>query len=433
MTKFTPINPDDAGDLTLFVDSADNRLKFKGHTGDVREIDMSRVEPVPIPVPVPTPTASGVALNILDHTDSGKDIYLAIIGYQGDQWPTSIDSVFSYMNADGSVSVCASGQTFEDFSFKLNDMASGVTLPYFSSGRITISFDKKITSPAISTGSQIINPSVLNPNDLNYYTIWGMMEFSNQLEPPTDTTVCNIDTTLVDGFTFPIGLTLVGGTFGVQTAGAMTASRDDLVAAFEKLPKAFTDQILYDASGNFIRISSPALGVTGGVVPFPADYLDDYITSTWNHYASGTGNVLTFEIPLTVSIPVSGTVNAENVFEFTDANGETYNIPKPSTSDVLGCQGVFVGLNTNDGIVKRIVGAALNRGVLQNGTGFCDASTFYKTEPVNEYAKLVHQLSVSGTNYAFSYDDVCSMYSSDIADGKPTSLTIDLQVWPDVC
>ena len=52
MTKFTPINPDDAGDLTLFVDSADNRLKFKGHDGNVRKIDMSRAEVEPNPIPV---------------------------------------------------------------------------------------------------------------------------------------------------------------------------------------------------------------------------------------------------------------------------------------------------------------------------------------------------------------------------------------------
>ena len=264
-----------------------------------------------------------------------------------------------------------------------------------------------------------------------------MMEFSNQLQPPTDTTVCNIDTTLVDGFTFPISLTLVGGTYGVQTAGAMKSSRDDMIASFEKLPKAFTDQILYDPSGNFVRIASPALGVTGGVVPFPSDYLDGYIASTWSQYATGTA--LSFNLPgYADASPVSGSVNSGNVFAFTDAVGDSYSIPLPSTSDTLGCQGVFVGTGTGtyllkDGIVKRIVGAALNRGVLQNGTGFCDADTFYKTTPVNEYAKLVHELSVSGTNYAFSYDDVCNMYSSDIADGKPTSLTIDLQVWPDVC
>jgi hypothetical protein len=312
-------------------------------------------------------------------------------------------------------------------------MASGVTVPYFSSGRISISFDKMITSIPINAGSGIINPSVVNVNDPNYNTTWGFMEFSNQLQPPTDTTVLNIDTSLVDGFTFPIGLTLVGGTYGVQKAGAMKSSRADSIAAFEKLSTVFTDQILY-CSGNFVRINSPALGVTGGAVPFPSDYLDAYIASCWNHYASGNGNVLTFNIPgFESSSPVSGTVNAENVFMFVDASGESYSIPLPSTKDVLGCQGIFVGLNTKDGIVKRIVGAALNRGVLQNGTGFCDASTFYKTAPVNEYAKLVHEISVSGMNYGFSYDDVCNMYSSDIADGMPTSLTIDLQVWPDVC
>jgi hypothetical protein len=377
-----------------------------------------------------------VNLTINDHTDSGKEIYIAIIGYQGDQWPTNANSVFSYMNADGSISVCQSGQTFQDFSFNLKDMAPGIGLPYFSSGRITISFDKKVVSPAITSGSQIINPSVVNVNDDNYYTIWGFMEFSNQLKPPTDTTVCNIDTSLVDGFSFPLNITLSGGTYGVQTAGAMKDSRDDLIAAFEKLPTDFTNQILYDVSGNFIRITSPALGVTGGAVPFPSGYLDTYIQSTWNHY---TTNTLTFNLPgYPEASPVSGTVNNQNIFCFTDAGGDTYNIPLPSTTDTLGCQGVFVGIGTGDhllkdGIVKRIVGAALNRGVLQNGTGFCDSNTFYKTAPINEYAKLVHELSVSGTNYAFSYDDVCNMYSSDIADGEPASVIIDLEVWPDVC
>ena len=374
-----------------------------------------------------------VNLTINDNTKSDKDVYISIIGYQGDQWPTNADSVFSYMNADGSVKVCQSGQTFEDFSFNLKSMSSGISLPYFSSGRLTISFDKMITSPPILSGSQIINPSIVNVHDLNYHTIWNMMEFSNQLQPPTDTTVCNIDTTLVDAFSFPLKLTLVGGTYGTQTAGAMIASRDDLVKDFEKLPKDFTDQILYNASGSFVRITSPTMGVTGGAVPFPSDYFDSYIESNWKQYSSEPA--LTFDIPGYESAsPVNGTVNTSGVFVFTDAGGDKYYIPKPSTTDMLGCAGPFVaeGSGTHflkDGIVKRIVAAALNRGVLQSGTGFCNSDIFYVNEPVNEYAKLVHKLSASGTNYAFPYDDVCTIYSSDIADGEPTSVTIDLETW----
>jgi len=374
-----------------------------------------------------------VDLKINDNTKSGKEVYISIIGYQGDQWPTNADSLFSYMNADGSVHVCQSGQTFQDFSFNLKNMATGISLPYFSSGRVTISFDKMITSPPIQSGSQIINPSIVNIHDKNYHTVWNMMEFSNQLEPPTDTTVCNIDTTLVDAFSFPLKLTLVGGTYGTQTAGAMTASRDELVADFKKLPKAFTDQILYDVSGSFVRITSPTMGVTGGAVPFPADYFDAYIDSNWDQYA--TPPALSFDIPGYASAsPVSGVVNTSGVFVFTDAEGDTYHIAKPSTTDMLGCAGPFVATGSGthflkDGIVKRIVAAALNRGVLQSGTGFCNSEMFYINEPVNEYAKLVHKLSASGTNYAFPYDDVCTIYSSDIADGAPTSVTIDLEPW----
>lgn len=374
-----------------------------------------------------------VKLTINDNSNSGKEVYIAIIGYQGDQWPTNANSVFSYMNADGSISVCQSGQTFQDFSFKLKDMAPGIGLPYFSSGRVTISFGQPITSPPILSGSMIINPSIVNTHDANYYTIWNMMEFSNQLKPPTDATVCNIDTTLVDSFNFPLKLTLVGGNYGIQTAGGMTATRDRLIDEFKKLSSDFTNQILHDASGNFIRMTSPSLGVTGGPVPFPSGFLDTYIESTWNQYT--TGEPLVFNLPgYPESSPVSGTVNSANDFVFTDAGGDTYNIPLPSTTDTLGCCGVFVGTGSGvhlakDGIVKRIVAAALNRGILQNGTGFCDSSTFYVNEPINEYAKLVHELSVSGTNYAFPYDDVCNMYSSDIADGEPTSVTIDLEPW----
>ena len=374
-----------------------------------------------------------VNLNINDNSNSGKDVFVSIIGYQGDQWPTNADSVFSYMNADGTVNVCSSGQSFSDFSFNLKNMATGISLPYFSSGRVTISFDKMITSPPIQSGSQIINPSIVNIHDKNYHTVWNMMEFSNQLEPPTDTTVCNIDTTLVDAFSFPLKLTLVGGTYGTQTAGAMTASRDELVADFKKLPKAFTDQILYDVSGSFVRITSPTMGVTGGAVPFPADYFDAYIDSNWDQYA--TPPALSFDIPGYASAsPVSGVVNTSGVFVFTDAEGDTYHIAKPSTTDMLGCAGPFVATGSGthflkDGIVKRIVAAALNRGVLQSGTGFCNSEMFYINEPVNEYAKLVHKLSASGTNYAFPYDDVCTIYSSDIADGAPTSVTIDLEPW----
>jgi len=380
---------------------------------------------------------SVINLNIKDNSGSNKDVYVSIIGYQGNQWPAGANSVWSYVKIDGSVDVCASGQSLQDFSFKLSEF-TGKEMPYLSSGRVSISFDSPLTSNPIASGNQMPYPSTTDVNDVNWNTIWDKVEFSNQQKPPTTWVGCDVDVTLVDGFSFPMNVTLTGGQFGAQTKGGMTVTREEMFKNFRTMSKDFTEQIVVE-SGNDIRVLSPAAAVSrvSGTGPaFPDDFLNSYIDTCWKTYSEG--QTLTIDMPAYSGSVAVGTVNSKNnEFVFVDQFHDTFIIPKPTTSEVLGCNGVFVQTSSGnawhqqkDGIVKMTVAGYMNRGVLQNKDNYCDDKTFYPSgTSCNEYAKMIHEFSVSGNNYAFPYDDACNKYSANLADTEPTSVEIELLPW----
>lgn len=79
------------------------------------------------------------------------------------------------------------------------------------------------------------------------------------------------------------------------------------------------------------------------------------------------------------------------------------------------------------GPIARSLCAALTRGTLgrldtqPSGT----AADFYTGEPVNTYAKLIHDSMVDGKAYAFAFDDV-GAFESLVHDGDPRSAGIIL-------
>jgi hypothetical protein len=79
------------------------------------------------------------------------------------------------------------------------------------------------------------------------------------------------------------------------------------------------------------------------------------------------------------------------------------------------------------GPIARTLCAALNRGTL--GTIDTQPSTnaadFYKNNPTNQYAKLVHANMADGKAYAFAFDDVGN-FESLVHDDAPTSASITL-------
>jgi hypothetical protein len=438
-THFTPMNPDDAKDYTLFVDSSDGKLKFKGGKGNIRLIEMSYCPPVPVPTPPTPPSVVNIPLNIKDNSGSQQDVFFSIIGYQNDQWlvdPTA--RKWSYMDSNGNPQVCASGQNFGGYFHKIENGEYNGNLPYFFSGRITFAFGEAPPYYPVLDPTGLPMPSATDINDSWWNVINDKVEFTNKNTAlSADITTLNCNTTMVDGFGAPIYLAISGSVFGYQSAGSLAVSREAAFNEFNALSPDYTAQIT-SVSGNFVRVLSPktAISRVSGTGPmFPPDLMDSYIDGVWSYF-SQPGNYFDVKLAPYAGFPLgvatSGSV-VNGTFTFTDPAGLTsFTIDKPSTSDLLGCAGVFNVTNpvngTWDGNIKVAVAGAMNRGVAVN-PDVCNVNNFYSGANHNQYAKTVHDISVNKANYAFPYDDACNLYSSDISDNQPSGMWIQLQPW----
>lgn len=380
-----------------------------------------------------------VSLEIKDNSGYSGNVYFSVIGLQNDQWNVNpLIRQWSYMDANGDAQVVASGQNWGQYFQPLSGTFNG-NLPFFFSGRVTFCFgDPPSYFPALNP-SGLPMPSTTDVNDAWWNVINDKIEFTNKnTSLGADVTVLDCNTTLVDGFGVPIILSISGNDHGIQSAGSLNVTRHEAFTEFSGLSSAYTQQIV-ESSGEYVRILSPqmALSRVSGTGPmFPADLMNTYIDQVWDHF-SKPGNYYNIKLDAYAGFPLgvetSGSV-VDGIFTFTDPSttGNVFTINKPSTSELMSCNGVFNVTNpyngTWDGNIKTSVAGSMNRGVATRDK-VCDPDHFYAGIVKNEYAKTVHAISVSGVNYAFPYDDACNLYSSNMADGHPFGMTIELQPW----
>jgi hypothetical protein len=222
-------------------------------------------------------------------------------------------------------------------------------------------------------------------------------------------------------FGFPVRLQLQGQGGFNQTVGE-TETRAALFSEFvSQVPSQF--QALAQAPYAPYRIVAPAHGSfnAGGA---NATYLDSYIQSIWNQYATST---LTFT-------DAQGTFNGHVVngqFQFTDGQGTYYINSMPTTAMVLLGDGVLNdATNAAPGVpvakqlqIQAQLCAALNRHVAGNSSQWATSGDFYSTAPTNYYSAFWHAHSINGLTYGFPYDDVNS-FSSSLIGTNPTVATI---------
>jgi len=114
---------------------------------------------------------------------------------------------------------------------------------------------------------------------------------------------------------------------------------------------------------------------------------------------------------------------------FTNTSGaQVASFNKPTSSNVWGCDGNLQAPNDLVvGPIARTLCAALNRGTL--GTidtqPSLNAADFYKSNPTNQYARIIHANMTDGKAYAFPFDDVGN-FESLVNDGDPRSAGIVL-------
>ncbi|MGP3927043.1 glycoside hydrolase family 64 protein [Streptomyces sp. 8N616] len=349
--------------------------------------------------------AAGLPLTISNKTGeyANASIWVYIVGNDGKQQvrvtpegelkPVSLSDNGSDGFTDYAIPLSGSGDTT-------------LTLP-FMSGRIYTALGDKLKFKAVEDGNgaaALAYPAGWVESDPNYAVLHDCAEFTYK-----DTGMfCN--TTMVDMFSVPMAIHLTGAKD--QTTGTL---RDGARA------KIFSDIAAQDGFGKLViddrRIIAPGHGMDAGL--FAKDYLAPYIDEVWSAYESKDLVVTTNAGKFT------GRVSGGKL-SFTGPG--TVSFDKPSTRDVLFCDGTLAAPNDQiTGPVAAILGAGFNRTTLhdQAAQPSTDPATFYGTELTHHYAKVMHEASEDGKAYGFAFDDVAS-FASYIEDGAPQRITLTL-------
>ncbi|RCV47377.1 beta-1,3-glucanase family protein [Marinitenerispora sediminis] len=316
----------------------------------------------------------------------------------------------SYVTRDGVLTAVRESDNvdggYTDYAIPLSE-AADLTLP-FMSGRIYVALEDKLRFRVVAGGDG--RPALQYPagwvsSDPNYNVLHDTVEFTHN----ESGMFCN--TTMVDQFSVPLAIELNGErdqTTGTLVDGGRAAIFDAIAA-----DPVFSSLIVADGR----RVIAPGHGLDAGL--FPADYYAPYIDQAWSRYTGTDLRVTTNAGTFTGRVDGSGRLAFD---------GGVAPIAKPSTRDVLFCDGALAA--PNDGVtgpVAAILGAAFNRSTLVESSAqpTTDPATFYRAEVTNTYAKVFHDHTVDGRAYGFAFDDVAE-FASYIQDHAPASFTVTL-------
>lgn len=293
------------------------------------------------------------------------------------------------------------------------------------SGRLWLSFKTPFYTH-VTSATAYSQPDFNNTTDPNYATAVDFYEVA------IDAITFKVtgDTTNVDNVAMPLVHELKnnGSSLGRMGLDLTLAKVRQAFRADPNFQKLISDQRIY-APGHGIEMS-PSL--------FPRNYYEGYVNYCWDLWSK-------FTLKIKVdNIWWSGKVDKDTkklkLTGMVDAVSEDHYIDWPPSKDIFLCDGVFNGATTwptntpsfnRDKDIKNRIASALNRTVMHlapysdsdNPTAepwsypesyyqgvFLDPA-IYRT---NVYAKILHQLAIDGSCYAYAYDD---------NDGKSTTIS----------
>ncbi|WRZ88568.1 beta-1,3-glucanase family protein [Streptomyces sp. NBC_01007] len=349
--------------------------------------------------------AGALPLTIVNNSGSfgNASVYVYVVGNQdGQQVRVTQDGTLAPISlsdngADG----------FTDYALTL--AGSGETqlsLPYMS-GRIYVSLGAKLKFKAVKDGNgnaALQYPAGWVTSDPSFAVLHDCAEFTHN----SAGMFCN--TTMVDMFSVPMSIRLSGDK--EQTTGTVRDGGRDAAFAAVKRTEDFAPLVVDD-----VRIIAPGHGLDSGL--FAKDYFAPYIDEVWSTY---TGKDLTVT---TNAGTFTGRVRADR---FTFDGPASVSFAKPSTRDVLFCDGTLAAPNDGTtGPVAAVLGAGFNRSTLLSNPAqpTTSAADFYRTELTNHYSKAIHAATEDGKAYGFAFDDVAD-FASYIQDTVPTAIRLTL-------
>ncbi len=291
-----------------------------------------------------------------------------------------------------------------------------IEIPRGISGRMYMSFGDKLDFKIAQDGG-LVQPAPWAAGDPNANILFDWSEFTYN-----DAGIW-LNSSQVDMFAVPHAVSVVGSGGSKKTGELLNNGRDNVINGI-KAQSGWGNTAYTRSDGTVLRVLAPGKAAEAGLLS--ANFLDSYITSAWNAYTGKTLTVVPFgDQPNTKYFGrTSG-----NVMNFTNSSGATVaSFNKPSSASVAGCAGDLPAPNDLViGPISRTLCAALNRGTL--GTIDTQPSTnaadFYKNNPTNQYAKIIHANMADGKAYAFPFDDVGN-FESLVNDGSPSSAGITL-------
>ncbi|MEV6491026.1 beta-1,3-glucanase family protein, partial [Actinoplanes sp. NPDC051633] len=354
-------------------------------------------------------------VNVTNSTGRGEATYLYVIGVQ------LSSGRLGYVNQGGTFTPWTGGQIPPSPAPDVaiggpgNGGSTTINFPRGFSGRVYFSFGEKIKF--FLTPDGLVQPAPW-AGDANRNILFDWSEFTYN-----DAGIW-INSSQVDMFAVPHAVTVTGANGATRRTGDVVNNGRNAIIDGIRAQAGWANTVQTRSDGTVLRVLAPGKASEAGLLS--PTYYQGYITSAWNAYA---GKVLTV-------VPFGDQPNVKyfgrtsgNVMNFTNTAGQQVaSFNKPSDGSVWGCAGDLPAPNDQVvGPISRTLCAALNRGTL--GTldtqPTLNAGEFYRNNPANHYARIIHANMVDGKAYAFPFDDV-GAFESLVHDGDPRSAGIIL-------
>jgi hypothetical protein len=376
---------------------------------------------IPVAAVVSPSAAQAVGPNLLpvtvtNSTGRSDAVYLYVIGVQ------LSSGRLGYVNQGGTFTAWSGGQLPPSPAPDVSIAGAGnggsttVNFPRGFSGRVYFSFGTKLKF--FLTPDGLVQPAPWAGGDANRDILFDWSEFTYN-----DAGLW-LNSSQVDMFAVPHAVTVTNGAGVTKRTGDLVANGRDNVINQIRGASGWANTVYTRSDGTVLRVLSPGKAAGAGLLS--TTYLDSYINSAWNAYTGRTLTVVPFgDQPNTKYFGrTSG-----NTMNFTNTSGaQVASFNRPSSASVWGCDGDLPAPNDLViGPISRTLCAGLNRGTI--GTIDTQPSTnaadFYKNNPTNVYAKVIHANMTDGKAYAFAFDDVAN-FESLVNDGDPRSAGIVL-------
>ncbi|KXJ94542.1 hypothetical protein Micbo1qcDRAFT_193687 [Microdochium bolleyi] len=307
-------------------------------------------------------------------------------------FPASPSEILQPLEKDCAVSLGAPGS------------AVTLTIPQIAGGRIWIARGKKLTF-LLNPGPALVEPSVLNPSDPNADVDFGFAEFTlNDAQLYANISYVDFVPRL------PIAITLKQASGEIQHVAGMAATGIDELASALKKQSAEDgrpwDKLVVERDGQVLRVLNATHGDAVGA-SF-AGYFEPHVDEVWAALTPDPHGRSRCAMRInTQASPgiLDGAVNASS--GKLEIGGEVFD--KPTTADILGCNsGPFTTgpSATRNAIIPRLAAAFVRTALLDADEHPSQPAGFYKRDPTNHYARLVHECNIDAKGYAFAYDDV---------------------------